>query len=224
MFLTVTMAAAITTPTNNKIKWDGITWDCKYGSGMGPGNNYWSASGNNVWIDDQNRLHLTIKKTGTKWYCTEVQSQKLYKYGTFKWKISSPIFTFDKNSVLGLFTYVDDNHEIDIETTRWQQNSNNLLWYTVQPCDITGNSVGFLQSTKTTYDGHDMTVQFDWQPTYVHFTSWDNTGKVIADMNYTGASVPHVGQKLMMNLWLRAPPSNRRNIECIITSVSAQVV
>lgn len=71
---------ATTVPKNDTITCGGIDWNIKYGGQLGHGANYWSSSGDNVWVDNQNRLHLTIKKSDSKWYCTEIQSQKLYKY------------------------------------------------------------------------------------------------------------------------------------------------
>ncbi len=48
-----------------------------------------------------------------------LNSQHKYLYGTFTWKVASPIYTFDINSVVGFFTYFDDNNELDIEASRW---------------------------------------------------------------------------------------------------------
>ena len=83
--------------SNGIIQWKGQKWFLSGGQ-ADPGNNYWNNTG--VWIDNQNRLHLTIINKGGKWYCTELDSQYKYTYGIFTWTVASPVYTFDKNRVL----------------------------------------------------------------------------------------------------------------------------
>lgn len=226
-------ASANIYPTGNTLPWAGYNWVLKSGHGLAPSNNNWSASGNNIWVDDNGSLHMTIKKDVGNWNCTELISQHDYLYGKFTWKIneSSPIFSYDKNSVLGLFTYADDRHEVDIESSRWQRDQNNLLLFTVQPYSV--NSKGYLPSVNTSgkvtdqagYDGHGITLSFDREPTYIDFNAWDNNGNLIACEHFTNVSaIPTNPQNIRMNFWLRAPPSNGQDLEVVIDSITVQAI
>ena len=212
----VVPGGATTYPLNGIIYWKGQGWYLPEGQ-LDPGNNYWDNTGNGVWIDDQNRLHLTVKNDNGTWNCTMVNSQNKYLYGTFTWTIASPVYTFDKNCVVGLFTYLDDNHELDIETTRWGNRRGNNLWYSVQPYVIEGNMQGY--HVPSSIDGTNTTYRLDWQPNYIRFTASEADGTVISDFNYTNVSgIPKNPQGVVMNLWLNdAPPSDGKNIELIIS-------
>jgi endo-1,3-1,4-beta-glycanase ExoK len=216
--LTVTPSASTylynsgnTYPSNGMIHWKEQDWFLS-GGRADPGNNYWNNTG--AWIDNQNRLHLTIINKCGKWYCTELVSQHKYTYGTFTWTVASPVYTFDKNSVLGLFTYQDDNHELDIEPARWGYENGDNLGYSVQPYQNKGNSQTY--KVKGT-SGANTTYKLEWKPNYIKFSSMQN-GKVISEWNYTQASgIPKTPETVMMNLWLFKPPSDGKNIECIIS-------
>jgi endo-1,3-1,4-beta-glycanase ExoK len=201
-----------TYPSNGVLNWKGQDWHLGTGK-SDPGNNYWNDRG--AWIDYQNRMHLTVVKDEDIWKCTSLKSQHKYLYGTFTWTVASPVFTFDENSVVGLFTYLDDSQELDIEMSRWENAGGENLWYSVQPYRVKGNRHEYLvpSSIKCTNTIH----KIEWKPTYVRFTSMQENGDVIADFNYTNISgIPQNPQRAMMNLWLLSPPSDGRNIELII--------
>lgn len=213
LLLLVVSAGANTCPTNGVINWKGQNWYLTGGK-ANPGNNYWNNSG--AWIDNQNRMHLTIVKDKGKWNCTMLSSQYPYLYGTFTWTVASPVYCFDKNSVVGLCTYLDDYHELDIETSRWGETKGKQLWYSVQPAKIKGNSRGYV--VPSSIKGTNTIYRIDWKPNYVRFTSMQANGKVIADYNYTNVSgIPQQPENVIMNLWLMAPPSNGKNMELIVS-------
>jgi endo-1,3-1,4-beta-glycanase ExoK len=213
VLISVVPAGAKTCPSHGVLNWKGQNWYLTGGQ-SNPGNNYWNNAG--AWIDNQNRLHLTIVKDKCKWKCTMLNSQCTYLYGTFTWTIDSPVYCFDKNSVVGLCTYLDDYHELDIETSRWGETRGNQLWYSVQPSKIEGNSRGYLVPSRVT--GTKTIYRIEWKPDYVRFTSMQANGKIIADYNYTNVSgIPKQPESIIMNLWLMAPPSNGKNIELIIS-------
>jgi len=150
-----------TYPSKGIIHWKGLDWYV-YTGRSNPGNNYWNNQG--VWVDNQNRLHLTIINKDGKWYCTGLETINKYTYGTFTWTVASPVYTFDKNSVLGLFTYRDDNHELDIEPSRWGLEDDTNLGYSVQPVKVKGNERTFnLKGTK----GANTTYRIEWKRTYI---------------------------------------------------------
>lgn len=204
-----------TNPSIGIIHWKGQDWTL-WRDRSDPGNNYWNNTG--AWVDNQNRLHLTIVNKGGKWYCTGLDSQYKYTYGTFTWTVASPVYTFDKNSVLGLFTYQDDNHELDIETSKWGLENGYNLDYSVQPFKIKGNERAY--KVKGT-NGANTTYRIEWKPTYIKFSSMQN-GKIVNEWNYTNiAGIPKTPENVCMNLWLNnKPPSDGKNIECIISDFS----
>jgi hypothetical protein len=200
-------------PSNGELNWDGLTWDVRSGGGA-PGPNTWNANG--VYIDDQNRLHLTIVKNLGVWKCSEVDSRNKYGYGTFTWTVASPVFSYNKNSVVGLFTYLDDSQELDVEISRWGVASGNNLWYSVQPYSLSGNNQGSLEN----YMGTTIHT-IDWQPSSIKFKSTTENGQVLSEFTYTG-KIPSNPQHAIMNLWLTKglAPSDGKNIDLIISDFS----
>jgi hypothetical protein len=66
----------------------------------------------------------------------ELTSTQTFGYGTYVFYTMSRVDTLDKNAVLGLFTYKDDSHEVDIEFSKWGIADLNNGWFTVQPPSI----------------------------------------------------------------------------------------
>jgi Concanavalin A-like lectin/glucanases superfamily len=216
------------------IKWAGLNWKCKNVHDLGPGTNNFSDSPNNLWVDNQGRLHLTIKMDSGRWDCTQLACENDYRFGKFTWKIdnASSIFNLSQDAAwLGLFSYRDDNNETDVEISRWQGQGNHLVLYTVQPYWIPGNSIGYLPSVtrngSTTdqngYDGSGITVSIDREPNYIDFTTLDRKGRVIAYEHFTNTSVIDKGaEKLYMNFYLRSIPTIGPDVECIIDSLKVE--
>jgi len=212
-----TPSSAKTYPSNGELNWKGINWEVRSGTGS-PGNNYWNNEG--AWIDDQNRMHLTITNKDGKWQCTDLKSENKYLYGTYTWKIVSPVFTYDKICVVGLFTYLTDKEEIDIEFSRWGYENGDQIDYSVQPYGISGNSKTY--KVPAGIDGTNIINTLDWQPEYIRFTSKTAGGQVLSDFTYTNiGGIPRNPEYLMMNLWLfNGAPSDGKNIELIISDFS----
>jgi len=138
-------------PTQDIITFCNQNWELKNGY-QAPGENYYSNSINNVWLDDQDRLHLKIIKRDNKWYCAEVLSQSQgWGYGKYTFDVETVIMKvededgkisyindLDKNAVVGLYTY-DSNtthkshNELDIEFAKWGNPNNDIgnfvVWY-----------------------------------------------------------------------------------------------
>ena len=204
------------------IQFAGLTWDVKLGNGLGPGPNNWSDSTDSVWVDAQGQLHLKIRNVGSSWYCAEVVTQQSFGYRTYLFKVGSDANLFDKNVVVGLFTYLNDTNEIDIEFSRWGNANNQAAQYVTQPGG-TGNIHRFDLSTA----GVNSTHSFTWQASSIFYQSYQGYHNVlpalpsqfIQNWNYTGASIPLPStEKLRINLWLYkgTPPSNGLPVELII--------
>jgi len=118
---------------DTSLNWCGEEWQVRSGTGN-PGGNHWNNLDNGVWIDENQKLHLTIQKVGTIWYSTEVDTTSTdYTYGVYTWTVSSPILNLDPNIVAAMFFRHNDTNEIDIEATRWGWIRSNRLSYSVQP-------------------------------------------------------------------------------------------
>ena len=162
------IAARDNDTTKDTIDFSGYTWRVKHSPDrMGPGNNLWSNSTNDVWVDKEG-LHLKISKhEDNNWYCTEIYTEKSFGYGTYIFYLATELEDrfvgannpLDNNVVLGLFTWDNNtcennaNSEIDIELARWPiinnpdgpdnpEGNDKILNYSVQPTGGTGTGYG----------------------------------------------------------------------------------
>ncbi|MFM7218575.1 MAG: glycoside hydrolase family 16 protein [Bacteroidota bacterium] len=129
-------------PLPKEFSFSGYHWRTKAGgtSKLGPGPNYFSDSKENVWLDQDNYLHLRITKSGNQWNCAEVVSTEKFQYGTYVFTVAGGLNTMNERAVFGLFTWSDytfqqeANSEVDVEFARWGNASDSkLLTYSVQP-------------------------------------------------------------------------------------------
>lgn len=212
------------------IEFAGQTWTVKTGGPKGPGPNQWSDSTDSVWVDELGRLHLKIRKINGVWHCAEVTAQVTATHGNYRFMIDSDTHAFDRNTVVGLFTYNNDTEEIDVEMSRWSNPEDQEVGqFVVQPAGRAGNLEGFSLATA----GAQTTHEFNWQPDSIFFQSYvghadspveDN---LIHQYRYTGADIPPLapGAKVHLNFWLvqgRAP-SDGQETELIISDFSYSV-
>ena len=199
-----------------------------------PGNNYFSDSRKNVWVDRNGWLHLKITNKNGKWYCAEVTLTKSLGYKKYIFQVNSRVDQFHPNVVGGLFTYLDGtdhSEEIDIEFSKWGNSKNvNNTQYSIQPSDILGNT----QSFGIDMNGNESTHVFDWKPGKVdfacyrgHYSSTPTDGTmVINEWNYSGKDVPiDINGKIHINLWLfrrgQINPDDHPEAELVIKSFQA---
>jgi hypothetical protein len=202
----------------------GFTWVVHRGYG-GPGPNRFSDATDSVWVDDLGQLHLKIRRVGAAWYSSEVYTQESLGYGTYRFQIASDAERYDPSIVVGLFTYLDDQHETDIELTRQGDPGAPDGNYTVQPWYIPGNMAKFELGSHAL-----STHAYDWRPDSIFFQSLDghhvnppHPGDVISDWTYTGDSIPLPStEKLYMNFYLfqSVPPADGADAELIVTDVT----
>jgi hypothetical protein len=196
------------------IEWAGYTWDVKSGSGLGPGPNDWSDSTDNVWIDAQTNLHLKITQDAVnpdKWYCAEVSTTGSLSYGEYRVLVDGPVHDLDSNAVGGLFTYLDDLNELDIEFVKAWTGTNNANFVTQPPKE--GNYTHFFIPEEMTASTH----RIAWHSQSLYFESascWCATGDptpaaILRCWSYTNSDIPVASsEKFYLNLWLfkgRAP-------------------
>lgn len=220
-------SSSITAQTNGTLTFSGYVWNVQNSgsSAWNPGPNYWSSSSNNVWVDSNGWLHLQITKTKGVWYCVELWTQTILGYGTYTFVVSSNAATMDKNAVLGLFGYVDDSNEVDIEFSTWGSSSNSYGWYTVQPPPyIEGsNQASFDTKLTSSYS----TDYFTWSQSQVSFESLQGQPNLtnpptssIIDSFTSSVSSDATGAQAHINLWLfnGQPPSNGKSVSVVIKS------
>ena len=130
---TQALAAATVERVDSSVCWisfSGYDWWAKDSPGLiGPGPNCFSDSNNNVWLDDQGRLHLRITNRSNQCQCAEVVTKPTFGYGSYRFELDSAVSGLNPSVVLGLFTWSDDpaytHRVIDVDCDRWA-NSNDV--------------------------------------------------------------------------------------------------
>ncbi len=214
-------------PTERIIKFSGYDWIVRTSKDnkVGPGPNLFSDSEENVWVDQDGRLHLKIVQRGGYWYCSGVVLRKSLGYGKYVFYLASDVSKLDQRVVGGLFTYLNDEEEIDIEFSRWSDPDNQDSQFAVQPSELTGNKVRYDLNLQTDLSTH----AFNWQPDRIEFFSRQGHGLTVNDDNrihewtYTGNSIPpsRGTERLRLNLWLfrGQVPSDGKEHEMIVEKV-----
>ena len=168
------------------IEFSGFSWWVKESDQRaGPGPNWWSASEENVWVDQQGRLHMKITHRDGKWLCAEVVCEEPAAYGTYAFYLNGSVDKLDPRVVLGCFTWDDTayktqaNCEIDIEFSRWNNASAPNLHYAVQP--VYGPDAPSGRYNERAHVSHmaledsKSTHIFTWTPERVTFASFEGS-------------------------------------------------
>lgn len=187
--------------------------------------NYFSDSEDNVWLDEQQRLHLKITKQDGKWYCAEVYTTEPLGYGEYVFYVTGRIDKYvekDKNVVLGLFNYYDPSNEIDIEFTRawflpWELNENTQ--YAVQPDDLPDSVDRFFMNLKKSPE-EKSTHKFVWnqQSNQQSIFFQSIYGDKSYEWTYPGTHYPDPdnGLHVHINLWSFNSQEHKEEVEIII--------
>jgi len=215
-------------PTIDNMQWDDFPdgrtinfadqiWRVKGSGWYAPGPNNFSHLQNSVWIDIEDRLHLTIKNISGTWYSTEIVLEEALGYGDYIFSTIGSLDQLDINAVLGLFLWQygpcwdPDNlwwnpyNEFDIEFSRWGNVANQIGQFVAQPWDYEGNINRFdVQLDSEELSSH----AFKWLPDRVECRSWrggpddESPGNMIHEWTYTGPHIPRPEQpRVHMNLW-----------------------
>jgi hypothetical protein len=220
-------------PNLRWISFSAYDWWVKASPGLiGPGPNYFSDSTNNVWLDDQGRLHLRITSVSNQWQCAEVVTRRTFGYGSYRFELDSPVNNINPSVVLGLFTWSDDpaytHREIDVECGRWANtNDVNNAQYVVQPWDSPGHLVRYAVPADLTNSTH----LFTWETNRVTYqcqrggySPTPAATNVISSWVFTNAAaVPQTGdENVRINLWLinGTPPTDKQEAEFVLKSFS----
>jgi hypothetical protein len=176
---------------------------------IGPGHNLFSASEQNVWIDDDNRLHLKINYQNGAFHCAEIIADTSFGYGTYHFVYDSNPDVLDPKTVFGFFTWDDisplaqdpNNYyrEIDFEFSRWGNDGDPTnAQFVIQPWEPPGNLLRYNAGTDIGTIHY-----FSWYKDSVVFVSLNPDSSLIKKWVYTGNYLPEPGKEnLRINLWL----------------------
>ncbi len=224
------------------LQFAGRTWAVKQAPNeAGPGGNRFTSGQDDVFVDAEGKLHLTIKKLDANWWSTEVFLVDPLGYGTYSFQTDSSLYNLDANVTFGAFTWdpfgddetgADPHREIDFEDGRWGNAGNPTnAQMVVQPFDIPGNLRRYTipdQSGEST-----LTRIFNWQPDQIEFVALVGAhdpaaypqDDVIDEFTYVhnpslNHYVPTAGQAgFRFNLWLNtgSSPLSQQPIEVVIS-------
>jgi hypothetical protein len=205
------------------LSFSGRTWRVKGPGYYGPGPNLFDNSASAASVDAGGRLHLTIHKSGSNWYSSEVVLADALGYGDYVFTTRGRLDTFDPNTVLGLFLWEygscydtgylwwNPYNEIDIEYSRWGNAANADAQFVAQPYDYAGNITRY----NATFGTDEVTSHaMRWLPQRVDFRSWrggpgaESPANMIASWTYTGPHIPRPeAPRVHLNLWQLAAPT-----------------
>jgi hypothetical protein len=193
--------------TIDTISFSGRTWDVSAYENF-------SNDASQVWVDANGSLHLKLSQATGTWKDVEVVTQQTLGYGNYTW-VTQGVHAIDKNIVLGMFPYLDNDHEIDIEQAQWDNANAPNFDFWVQP----GNDNA--RVFNVSYTSSDTTFVIDWEPTYIHFSITE--GSTLVQSWTCDQARDATGVFGIMNLWqFSGAPSDGQPVEIVFKSFQYQ--
>lgn len=209
-------------PGGRSIEFAGRAWRVKGPGFFAPGPNNFADDAGNVWVDDQDHLHLRVRRIGATYYSSEIALEDPLDYGDYVFTLRGRLDLLDPNVVLGLFLWEygpcwlpsnmwwNPYNEIDIEFSRWNDPNAPVMQYVVQPWDIPGNRHRY----DVTFADDEITSHaFRWLPDRVEWRSWrggpddEATSPTIQSLTLANAFLPRPGRaRVHMNFWWNVDP------------------
>ncbi len=216
-------------PGGRALEFSQRTWRVKGPGFYGPGPNNFSDSVQSVWVDTEDRLHLTIRSSGGTWYSTEVTLADTLGYGDYIFTTVGAVDQLGLRVVLGLFlwqystcwdpgsSWWNPYNEFDIEYSLWGTPGNQVGQFVAQPWDWAGNIFRYDAAFGATeVSSH----AIRWLPDRVECRAWrggpdeEATSTLITSWTYTGPHIPRPEQpRVHINLWYFGdPPSAQQEV------------
>ena len=215
-------------PGGRTLQFSDRTWRVKGPGWYGPGNNYFSDSQQIIWVDAQQRLHLSLKQIAGSWQSSEVTLNDALGYGDYIFTTIGPLQTLDVNVVLGIFlwqygpygtqpgSWWNPYNEIDVEYSRWGNPAAEIGQFVAQPWDWAGN----MHRYPAVFGASQLSSHaFRWLPDKVEFRSWyggpadETPANIIASWTYTGPHIPRPEQpRVHLNLWRTNNPATNQEV------------
>ena len=216
---------ATATAEGRTIEFSGHRWEVRGWFGS-PGTGCWSDSDQSVWVDDEGRLHLKIRKVGGTWCQAEVRALEPSTTGDHTFHVIARLDQLDPDVVLGLFLY-DHDAELDIEMTGSFGEETQRGWYTIfgPEADLVAQNA-FQVELSGSYTSHNIR----WYPHRIDFESWHGHCQAppcagwLHRWTYSGPSRPPDEMVLQprINFWLHADGSLDEDQEIIISGFSTE--
>ena len=225
-------------PGGRTISFSDRVWRVKGPGYYGPGPNSFSDSESSVWVDLDDKLHMTVRNFGGTWYSTEVALTETLGYGDYIFTTEGRLDLLDPAVVFGMFIWqygpcYDESYlwwnpynEFDIEFSYWGNPNDDIGQFVAQPWDWYGNISRFDASFS---EGEVTSHAFRWLPDRVECRSWrggpfdEAPANMIHEWTYTGPHIPRPElPRVHINLWrcCDTPASNQEVVIDAFTFVS----
>jgi len=208
------------------ILFSGYKWLVKESNGkqIGPGDNYFSGSGENVYVDKDGKLHLRITNRNDKWLCPEVKLAKSLGRGKYFFYLDPLPQPLDKDVVIGLFFYDREDtsnfhKEVDIEISQWGKDTTVNTQYVIQPKE---EEAYRFQTDLSVGTKHMIEIK---KKKIIFKAFYGTTDSTDIPLEYTNHEVKpdydfySPSERICMNVWLyhTSEPSNLKEFEVIIS-------
>lgn len=166
------------------INFSGFRWNIKVSTTpAAPGNNFFSGSADNVFVDPEGFLHLKISQQSKVWACVELSADTTFGYGDFVFYPATKLDNLDRNVVLSLDLGIqhptsdtDPQPDCGVRFTKWGSKSAvNPLVYTVKPTNSKTHLTHFPQFPFV-MQGDYSTHVVKWRENHITFVSFHDHG------------------------------------------------
>lgn len=197
------------------IKFSGFEWDIKEsGTRVGPGPNFFSGSEEDICVDGEGLLRLRTSKRNGEWHSTEAVLSEPLGYGTYEYRVRTPLSELDGQAVFSGFIYEDDYHELDIEFSRYMVGRGGAQ-FVVQPGILPGHIKRFDAPSSGSLH------RIAWTPHGASFESGPLGGPGAAWTSGSRRWMPSPRKaRFIFNLWLYRGKAPSKEDEVIVESFS----
>ncbi|MCO4770693.1 MAG: hypothetical protein KDA24_11745 [Deltaproteobacteria bacterium] len=169
-----------------------------------------------MWVDEEG-LHLALRREGGQWLAVEISTELPPDALHVEVELATALDELDPQAVSAVFVYRDDEHEADIEFSRWGvRGPVPNAQFAVAPY-----GPGELHRFRLGGDLAPSTHVLDWRADRVAFHS-SQGGRVIEEWRHTDpAWEARDGYRLIINLWLYQGrrPAFGRPMEIIYSAI-----
>jgi hypothetical protein len=150
-------------PDVKTLHFSGYEWEIRQtASDPGGSRNIYDSA--NAWTDEKGFLHLRIAGQADQWNSGEVSLTHSLGYGSYRFVVRD-VSHLESSAVFSISTWDDFGpaREMDIEISRWGENTSKNAQFVVQPYYVPANTVRF-----ETPPGN-LEYSFRWEPGRVSF-------------------------------------------------------
>lgn len=180
-------------------------------------------------VDPKGRLHLKIKKKYGIWYCSQIKLKKPLGNGTYQLTIDSGTYAVDPR-LLFSFAITDDinsngiieasqqERELNLSLSRWNQENNMPLWYMIRPLPGQNQNTQIPQTFYPNVYAFPTTISS--AKIYKHTIGWPD-GKTV---QFSSRSKTASGQKYTLMCEKKMTGINAPRSENAVVTVSFYIV